>query len=297
MSIFEKLFRKKKSSEQEIDSRFEDNPQLELDPNIKKIFDKGWEYYPNGDNNKAWELFYSGLQLVDDAPDDIEIQENIDLYDIGDAAWAAWVCMDLLNKPQNEINDYLKFVKTKTPVTYNRIMDRINESKVEQDLENKISILESKLINNPDMVSDERIKLIKELTQICEQESAWWELRDIAVELTKKERFNEAWTLFNSAVYIATQKDGNLPSIYLAMGDMRKREGNHHDAARLYLICCATSGGEPLKRAIDQLRISLKKSGLKKNAAEVRDELINLIGKLNTSELIKKLDEFIENAD
>jgi len=145
--------------------------------------------------------------------------------------------------------------------------------------------------------SKEQMEALKKLVNLCTDFGAWWVLRDTAISIREARRFNEAWSLLNSALFVAMNRGGNLASIYCAMGDTVKAEGRHFDAARQYLLSCIYSGGRPTRQALDQLRISLKKVGLPSDRAEqVRDKLVSAIGTEDAQALLAKLDSEIKEV-
>lgn len=237
---------------------------------IDALVSRAQEFYPHGDTDKALRLFRQAIALASPAPPDKSTQESRDLTAIGDAFWMAWVCLDLLERSEAEVTALLAEARVKSPVTAVRIEERLSEAREKAESQRKSELatatLENAVLEDPTTLGA--------AVQTLAVAGEWWALRDAGVALIKQQEYDVAWEALDKALAIATRKTGNIPSIYCAMGDLRKAQERHADAARCYLKSCLSAGQDPLKRAVDQLRISLKKAGISGDAGAIRDELL-----------------------
>lgn len=259
---------------------------------IASLVKRASEYYPEKDPGKALPLFREAIRLAPPAPDDVNSHVEIDGGDIGFAIWAAWVCLDLLDSPDNETGLLLVEAKVKSPMTARRIKERLTEypAKEAAEEERQANI---DIVRNPKKAHIEKEIAARLLSEKAFRSGEWWELRDTAIHLAKAGLGNMAWPLFNKALLVAQSKRGNIPSIYVAMGDLCKKEKRYRDAARHYLLSIASAPNDPLKRAVEQLRISLKKAGVSGDPASIRDTLIADAGRSDPRQLITQLDAYL----
>ncbi len=261
---------------------------------IRSLVAKAQEFYPYRDTEKALRMFREAITLVSPAPPDAAIHESRDLTSIGDAFWMAWVCLDLLERPASETTALLADARNKSPVTAKRIEERLAETREKAESQRQSELASATLENtapgNPLPANLEAA--IETLTAAGE----WWALRDAGKALAKRKEYDLAWEAFDKALTIATRGTGNLASIYCAMGDLRKAQQRHADAARCYLLSCLSAGPIPLKRAVDQLRISLKKTGLSGDPVAIRDELLTMGAREQADATLARLDMVLGGA-
>ncbi len=259
---------------------------------IEALVTKAQEYYPHKDPAKALALFRQAIELASPAPASKSVRESRDLTSIGDAFWMAWVCLDLLDRPQSETDALLAEARIKSPATAVRIEERLAEAKKdsarERQLEEAFAALES--------VDDQDSATVQEALTTLSAAGAWWALRDAGIALTKQGKYDLAWGTPSKALTIAMGKSGNIPSIYSAMGDLRKAQQRHAEAARHYLLSCLSAGHSPLKRAVDQLRISLKKAGVPGDPAAIRDELLAMGARGDDRAVLTRLDCYLAST-
>lgn len=292
MSLWKKLFgTPDKTEHSDLDTYIEVATSAETRW-IDALVNEAQKYYPHKDPTKALALFRQAIQLASPAPASRSARESRDLTAIGDAFWMAWVCLDLMERPPAETDALLAEARVKSPATAARIEERLAEAKEtdarEQQTEEAVAALQNSDGQNPARVQ----KAVSTLTAT----GAWWDLRDAGVALTKQGKYDLAWQTLNSALTIATKKPGNVPSIYSAMGDLWKAQQRHGDAARYYLLSCLSAGDNPLKRALDQLRISLKKAGVPGDPVAIRDELLAMGAKGDEPAVLARLDSYLSSA-
>jgi tetratricopeptide (TPR) repeat protein len=281
--------------------------KLHVPLTVSKLVDEAWRYYSEGSYLHAGPIFISAIQLAPDAPADPEVSECVDMTDLGHAVWAAWVCFGFFKKgDQTDVliiseQQFFELAARKSPTTLQRIQDRIleNEQEAEQrkfddqrraegdGLLREILAVERNYRELYDKVS--------QLLAIRTEQDRWWAFRDDGKALTKAGLYDAAWRCYGTAVSTVI-RSGNLSklrSIYEAMGDQSKKEGKHKNAVRDYLLACkfgVKHDGTFPKRAADQVRISLKKAGLKKGSAELRDELLGIVVATAIGELLDMVD-------
>lgn len=269
--------------------------------NITELVRQGDQFYCAGietgaiispaNAERALPFFLQAIKQASLAPDDDQIQIALDHSDIGHAVWAAWVCLDLLERPGEEIEKLVKDARQKSPVTARRMEERMQEYRAKLEAQDRLEkALE--VLCSPD---GREPQALQQAEEYLIETGSWWAMRNSAKPLVKAGYGDLAWRLLNAALLVAMNKKDNLPSIYAAMGDVCKFEKRHHDAARQYLLACATSN-VPSKRDADQVRISLKKAGLKDDAKRITDELLKLVGAVDMRTLIEKLDAYVEAA-
>ena len=256
---------------------------------IDELVDEAQKYYPHQNTTKALALFRRAIQLASPALASKTVQEARDHSAIGDAFWMAWVCLDILERPPAETEALLVEARVKSPVTAARIEECLAQAK-ETDARKEQSEEAFATLENADGQDPARVQIAMSTLTAT---GAWWLLRDAGIALTKKGKYDLAWQALNSALSIALNKPGNVPSIYSAMGDLWKARQSHGDAARYYLLSCLSAGDAPLKRALDQLRISLKKAGASGDPAAIRNELLAMRTKCDESTVLARLDSFI----
>tara|TARA_Y100001972_G_C7624687_1_gene313306 strand:- start:129 stop:1220 length:1092 start_codon:yes stop_codon:yes gene_type:complete len=272
--------------------------KLSVPSKAKSLIDQAAPFYSGrpGSPEKAYALYMEALSLASNAPADPTHTEAIDLNDIGFAGWAAWVCLDRMNAEEKDFEALFALLRLKTPVTLQRIETRIMENNRQKaERENAAKLLAELL----DPAKKPSPATANELIDLHKGKDAWWTLRDIGNKLAKIGRFDLAWKFFQSAVLLAFKCDGNVPSIYVAMGNLSKKEGRYENAARDFLLACKyehEASQQFPKTASDQLRISLKKAGLKNNAAEHRDDLLSRIPETEISDLLDVLSRKIAEA-
>jgi len=254
---------------------------------VSALVEKAQKFYPHKNPTKALALFREAISLMEPAPASKRAQKDRDNTSIGSAFWMAWVCLDLLDKAE-ETEALLAEARIKSPATAERIEERLVESKKEaqgeQKLEEALSILKA---TNPHEQSQAH-----DAISTLEHAGAWWNLRDAGIVITKTGNHELAWQALSAALAIATSKTGNVPSVYVAMGDVRKAQQRHREAARLYLLSCLSADSEPSKRAVDQIRISLKKAGVLGDAATIRDELLTISKRKNNQAVLDCFDNY-----
>lgn len=253
---------------------------------IDALVGRAQEFYPHGDTEKALRLFRQAIALASPAPPDEAIQESRDLTAIGDAFWMAWVCLDLLERPDAEIAALVAEARVKSPVTAGRIGERLSEARDKAESQRRSELASATLES---AVPGDPAKL-QAAIETLGAAGEWWALRDAGIALAKREKHDLAWDALDKALTIATRKTGNIPSIYCAMGDLRKAQKRHSDAARCYLLSCLSAGQDPLKRAVDQLRISLKKAGISGDPVAVCDELLAMRRVDSAGAILARLD-------
>jgi len=267
--------------------------------NIAELVRQGNQFYCAGietgailspaNAERALPLFLQAIEQAPLAPDDDQVQIALDLSDIGHAVWAAWVCLDLLERPSEETEKLVGEARHKSPVTARRMEERMQEYKAKLEaqgrLETALEVLCSPECREPLELQQAEKYLI--------ETGAWWAMRIAAKPLVKASHGDLAWRLLNAALLVAMSKNVNLSSIYSAMGDVCKCEERHQNAARQYLLACATAS-VPSKRDVDQVRISLKKAGLKDDAKRITEELLKLVGTMDMRALVEKLDAYVE---
>lgn len=237
---------------------------------IDALVSRAQDFYPHGDTEKALRLFREAIALATPAPPDEAIHESRDLTAIGDAIWMAWVCLDLLDRPEAETAALLAEARVKSPLTAIRIEERLSEARDKAESQRTLELASATL----ESAAPESPTMLEAAIETLAAAGEWWALRDAGHALIKRQKYDVAWEILQRALAIATRKTGNVPSIYCVMGDLRKAQERHADAARCYLKSCLSSAQDPLKRAADQLRISLKKAGIARDAEAIRDELL-----------------------
>jgi tetratricopeptide (TPR) repeat protein len=256
---------------------------------IGRLVAQAQAFYPHGNPNRALTLFREAIALAPPAPSSRSMQERCDIGDIGFAIWAAWVCLDLLGRSAEEQTKFVDSIQHISPITAQRIRSRLADaeraSRKQAEIDGACEILRS-----PQTVSNESLSAaLSTIRTSATSDGAWWSLRDAAVLLGKSGYGDHAWSLFNAALIVAAERKGNLPSIYSAMGDLRKAEGMYQDAACQHLLAIQSSAGDPLKRSVDQLRICLKKAGAGTSAEQIRDALLRLGQASDSTSLIAEL--------
>ncbi len=247
---------------------------------IENLIIQAGPYYPHGDPMRALELFREAVVLAPDAPRRTSSHEAIDLGDVGFAVWAGWVCLDMVEADSDQLESWMNLADAKSPITAKQIRERIEE----------VSAFEAEQARN-DLALSEALNAVHEAVSVgggtamardaliaaCREQAAWWFLRDEARQLSKAGHGDLAWALSNGAVSICEETGtGNLPSIREVMGDVCKRDGRYFRACELFILAMVESNGSPSKNAQNQLRICLKKAGLKAESEAVRDELVEL---------------------
>jgi len=259
---------------------------------IDALVTEAQNYYPQKDPAKALALFRQAIQLASPAPTSNAARESRDLTAIGDAFWMAWVCLDLLERPQTESDALLAEARVKSPATAARIEESLAKAKEVSAREQQSEEALAALDNSED---EDHARVQKALSTLTAT-GAWWDLRDAGVALTTQGKYDLALQTLTAALTIAMKKSGNVPSIYSAMGDLWKAQQRHGDAARYYLRSCLSAGDDPLKRAMDQLRISLKKAGVPGDHAAIRDELLAMRAQSDESAVLARLDRYLSSA-
>lgn len=261
---------------------------------IARLVERASAYYPDKAPAKALPIFMEAIRIAPSADNDADSQVELDTSDIGFAIWAAWVCLDLLDHPESETDALLAEARVKSPVTARRIEERIAEYREKEAAEKQTYEVLDILSSPSKHQSADLQNAAYALSAIARRDGAWWALRDAAIHLAKAGLGNMSWPLFNEALLVAQSKQGNLPSIYMAMGDLCKAENRHADAARQYLLSIAAAPNDPLKRAVEQLRISLKKAGANGDPISIRDALMADVGKVGTKQLIGRLNVYLK---
>jgi len=258
---------------------------------IEALVNEAQRYYPHKDPAKALVLFRKAIELTSVAPMSESVRKSRDLSSIGDAFWMAWVCLDLLDSPTNEIDELIVEARLKSPETAARIEERLAEANeiaaFDRESDEAYAALEQ---SDPHNTADAQKAVLTLASR-----GAWWDLRDAGIALTKKKKFDLAEQSLDTALTVAMEKAGNVPSIYVAMGDLRKAQQRHADAARHYLLSCVSAGSNPLKRAVDQLRISLKKAGVSGDTATIRDELLAMGATFDQSDVLARLNSYLSS--
>jgi tetratricopeptide (TPR) repeat protein len=256
------------------------------------LFDEGFSYYPHKDTEKALSCFMEGFKYISKAPSDIKVQRAIANSDIGHATWAAWVSMDILDKPSSEMDYLFEIVRRISPVTFNEISDRITESNATNNHFEQIAKC-AEVLDNVNSYDDSSIRsTIKVLIEACEGANAYWELKDYGISLYKQGKKEIAWDLFNHALSVAKNYGGNTTPIYNAMGQTQKSENNYKDAAKYFLMACIYSGATPPKVSLDNLRITLKKALPSEDPVKIRDILLSKIEKEEPKAILELLESY-----
>ncbi len=278
-------------SDRELDSYLSVSNSAET-RRIDVLVSRAQEFYPHGDTEKALRLFRQAIALASPAPADEAIHESRDLTAIGNAFWMAWVCLDLLDRPEAETAALLAEARVKSPLTAVRIEERLSETRETAESQRRTELASATL----ESVAPEGPTTLEAAIETLAAAGEWWALRDAGLALIKQQKFDVAWEVLDRALAIATRKTGNIPSIYCAMGDLRKAQERHADAARCYLKSCLSAGQDPLKRAVDQLRISLKKAGISQDAGVIRDELLAMRKSDQEAAILARLEMVLVNT-
>jgi len=284
------------STDDDIIHEHESTSSVSIPKEAKLLFDEGFSFYPHKNTEKALTCFLDGLKHISKAPSNKDIQTEIDNSDIGNACWAAWVCMEFPEKSSFEKDRLLETIYEISPITFQRITDQITRSTIEHKYYDQISKC-APILDNCNLYDDNTIdNNINILIRSCEGTNAHWELKNYGISLYKQGRKEIAWNLFNKALSVANNYGGNTTAIYNAMGEMQKSENNYKDAAKYFLLACIYSGANPPKVSLENLRITLKKAGLSYDPLKIRDDLLSRIGKEEPNAIIKSLEMYLNKS-
>jgi hypothetical protein len=252
--------------------------------------------YPHQNPTRALALFREALALAPPAP---SLRART-LYGPGGlvdfAAWAGWVCLDMLDYERQGLAEYLLVVAEKAPDTHQRILERIEATRSERALQDRLDA-DSAALEQELEASGITGPTLDRWLATAEEAGAWWALRDGGVRLSRRGHGDAAWRTFNLALrVIARVGKGNLGSVYEGMGDLCKREARYASAAEMYLLACLYGGPPMPQRPADQLRVSLKKAGLSDEATEIRDGLVAGVGLRPRHVLLGELRAHLERA-
>jgi len=194
-------------------------------------------------------------------------------------------------RPPAELFAIIKQAKQKSPITAARLEKKSQEVVAKRQMYARLDPLRESLKQVKESKRGKYPKMLREVVAACEGAGAWWEIRKTGIQLSRMQKFEGAWLLFEAALDLAKRTEGNVATVYEAMADLRKKQGRHGEAAALYLRSCLSAHGEPTKRSYDQLRISIKKSGAKADAAALRNQLLSLRRTKQEAELLQLLKE------
>jgi hypothetical protein len=283
------------------ESDFPDDPDMQsyiaasrhAPDEVNRLIEKAGDFAEDDEPAKALDLYMKALHLSPDSPDDPKFQMNLELNSsIGFAVRGAWVSMELLGRPQADFDEFALLAERKSPETFKALWKQVKAQQAFQAKLEAGDVLLRKILSTFKEGGEVR-DLLDELHTLRNEEDKWWFFMEDGKALTKAGLYDPAWRFLNSGLNLAMQRGvDNLPSIYEAMGDHGKKEGKHKNAVRDYLLACkfGVHNGEFPKRAADQVRISLKKAGMKEGSEEFRDELLALVQNAEIRELLDMID-------
>jgi tetratricopeptide (TPR) repeat protein len=250
---------------------------------------------------RSLDLCYRAIATLDDAPRDRAFINELDLMsEIGMAFHLATLALLELRRPEAEFQQLCEKASVWVPLDIPRLREMYTGATEEIRKEDRAAAETARFLGligpltNPAAIEpQERRRIVTEALKDPWRDEQWWKLREAADALARNGDFDLAWAILNCALAARGRGAGSDSAIYAALGGICKKQGRYHDAARMYLLACTISGGQPAKADSEQLRICLKKAGLGEQAPQVRDELLSLASTVGRKEALAALDQHL----
>ena len=289
MAFWKRLLGLSEKAPPQVTSTAPETPASSSGNSIESLVERAQAFYPHKNTAGALQLFLQAIELAGPAPSPRSDQEA---RDIDSAFWMAWVCLDMLERPTAEIDALLSKARVKSPKTAQRIDERIAASSSSQASE---AAVDEALRAIESAGGSDSSRLQASLDTLV-RAGVWWRLRDAGIALSKQGEPERAWAVLSAALTSASHASGGSPSVHAAMGDLRKAQKLPSDAARCYLLSCLSGPESPVKRTVNQLRISIKGAGIRGDAAGIRDELLAMRGTASDQEILDEFDRHLSSA-
>ena len=250
----------------------------------------------------AFDLYLEATRLAPDAPQNASIREARQFSDVGGAAYSAWLCTEYMERP-GAAEEAIREAKRASPNTAAQINGVLAAAKQHAREEEKREAERESMRKEVGTVAAEvdveghsSDALVAKAIESARKQGDWEPLQHEAKALAKKGASEAAWAFLRAALDMVTRARGNVGSVHETMGDVCKKEGRHRDAAEHYLLACVHAFDWPSKRVQDQVRISLKKAGMKERADAARDKLLRMAKQLPAEDLVERMEAMLSDS-